>query len=135
MTHGTDKWMAEILDWFEAHPEREYYLGQMPVTSLMFAGMAGWVVGSATGGCPQGPGAGSFQIEPGQKSVLCVIRRPDPISGRPLPGLFVCDRAPPLPREAENGRAAEAFAAGIWAMAQMTAAVGLPLAAMAGGLR
>ncbi len=125
-----NKWMAEIEAFFAAHPEREYLIREMPMDALDAVMFARWIAGSASCAPADPP---HLTIREGQRTVPCVVRRADPAEGRPLPGVYFMDggapRLPPLPipKDADQSRGEEMFAAHLWRLANVSAAFGMSL--------
>lgn len=127
-------WLHTILAWLDKHPEREFYLTQIPINAVTPAGLAGWIVGVASQ--PIKPnGTVGADVAVGATHIPCIVRRPDAVSGRPLPGVLLIDGVgamPPLPKSmhfpaAEQAYKEEKLAEGIWTMAQAAAAANLSL--------
>lgn len=106
-------WMRKIERWFERRPEREYRLTKIPVDALPCASASGWVAGCASSRSqPNTPCAPL--VTPGDDSVLCVVRRADPVGGRPLPGVYLLDGGFPGNPPSGNTRVEEQFCDAIW---------------------
>jgi hypothetical protein len=121
--------MAEIEAFFAAHPEREYLIREMPMDALDAVMHARWIAGAASCAPADPP---RLTVGYGQRSVPCVVRRADPAEGRPLPGVYFMDGGAPLPplpipKDADQSRGEEMFAAHLWRLASVSAALGVSL--------
>jgi hypothetical protein len=142
MTNSTPNqlhpWLTQTLAWFQQHPEREYNLTTMPIAAVPSAGVAGWIVGVASQSLGKN-GILGVDVEEGATSVPCIVKRPDPVRNQNNPGIFILDGAgamPPLPHPknatpAQQARAEESLAGGIWSMAEYAARSGSSLFAAA----
>lgn len=121
------KSMRELLDFFEHNPGREYIFRDISREHLWAMAARGWLVGAATSPPGTAPEARllTYHNPAGAKSIACVVRRPAPEKGRPLPGVFLLDGAPPPPRGA--AREEEQSAAAVWAMFEAASARGMSM--------
>lgn len=126
MQLGRNTWMKEILAFFTSHPEREYWLGDIPLTETAAVGRAGWIAGTASRAAHHPPALDVFE---GQHSVPCIVRRPDVVGGRPLPSVFFLDGGPlpPLPESKDASRGEEQLCEQLWKLAYMAADAKLSL--------
>jgi len=135
-TNQLHPWLAQTLAWFQQRPEREFNLTNMPIAAIPSAGIAGWIVGVASQ--PLGKnGILGADVEEGATFVPCIVKRPDPVGKQNNPGVFILDGAgamPPLPHPknatpAQQARAEESLARGVWSLAEHAARSGLSLLA------
>ncbi|MGM9403641.1 hypothetical protein ACS0VU_14880 [Aliiroseovarius sp. KMU-71] len=106
-------WMIDMERWFDCRPQREYRLTKIPVDALQSASASGWVAGCASS--PSQPNAPCAPlITPGDRSILCIVRRADAVEGRPVPGVFLMDGGFPGDPPTGNERAEEQFCDTIW---------------------
>lgn len=122
----TTPFMRHVERWFAKRPGREFRLTSIPAADVDAAAKAGWLVGAASQADISRPFAP--RISPGHVDLICIIRRDDPAGGRPLPGIFLLDGAPPalLPPKGLAG-AEEQFCETMWGLALAAKARGLPL--------
>ena len=129
MSQAKNKWLNAVADWFEAHPEREFQITEIPVTDLAAMTSAGWLVGIASQPSECGAQINASVLEDATE-VPCVIRRADPASGRYLPSVLLMDGGaplPPAPKAVDPSRSQEMLATEIWRLAQIANATGVAL--------
>ena len=121
-----ESWMNDMERWFDRHPEREYRLTKIPVGTLPRASASGWVAGCASS--PSQPNAPCAPlIAPGDRSILCVVRRADPVGGRLLPGVYLLDGGFPGNPPSGNARTEEQFCGILWGLSQQAQHTGVSL--------
>ena len=129
MSLAKNKWLDAASDWFEAHPEREFRITEIPIASLAAMTSAGSLVGIASQPSESGAQV-TASVSEGSLAVPCVIRRADPASGRFLPSVFLMDGdapLPPAPKAVDPSRSQEMLATEIWRLAQIANARGVSL--------
>jgi len=120
-----DPWMQSINLFFERNPERNFWVGVLPLTSLPLVGEAGWIVGVSSS-AKTGAGPNSMLVAEGASGVPCIVRRGGYEADCPLNGVFILDATGPLP-SLPNGRDQEGFAAYLWGLAQLAERAGVSL--------
>lgn len=122
MFDAADSWKKSVQDFFHRHPEREFMLIALPVSALQGVARAGWIAGAAS----VADSTQAFQpvVFPGDTAIMCIVRRSNKESGRPLPGVFLLDGAPSTPPKGGTARNEEHFCSRLWALAQAASAAG-----------
>ncbi len=130
MPQTKQSWLKAINEFFNKHPEREFYVGEAGPAQVREAAEALWLVGFASQPM-NGAGFRRPDIREDQATVPVVIRRPDPAGGFPNPGLIVLDGGMTLPRAqstaTSRSRELEGFGNFIWMASKETAAAGVSL--------
>lgn len=127
MPQAKNKWLDAVADWFKAHPEREFRITEIPLSSLAAMTSEGWLAGIASQPSESGAQV-TASVSEGAAAVPCVIRRADPASG--LPSVFLLDGGgplPPAPKAVDPSRSQELLATEIWRLAQIANAKGVAL--------
>jgi hypothetical protein len=127
MNHAAD-WMGQIHRYFNRHPEHQFELTTIPISALSGVSAAGWFVGMAS--APSLLKPAQPLVPPGCNAITCVVRRADEAEGRPLPGVFLMDGAPPALPRGGTGRGKEHFCERLWGLVQRATELNVSLAAL-----
>lgn len=130
MPQTQQSWLKAISDFFDKHPEREFYVGEAGPAQVREAAQALWLVGFASQPM-NGAGFRRPDIREDRATVPVVVRRPGPAGGLPNPGVIVLDGGMTLPRvqgtAKSRSRELEGFGNFIWIASMETAAAGVSL--------
>lgn len=122
--------LKAITTFFEARPEREYFVGEVGLDVIRAASAAGWIYAIASQPTPKTLQVGFLLAQEGQKAFLVVVRRADPAGGYSAPCMVIMDGGfppPPfdaIPERALHDRAMESFGDEIWQLAVETRKTG-----------
>lgn len=130
MPHNKTSWLTTVKDFFDKHPEREFYVGNARPNDLKEAAQALWLVGFASQPM-KGAGFRRPDRREDQPTAPVVVRRPDPAGSQPNPGVIVLDGGMTLPifpgDKSSVSRLMDGFGNFIWTASMETAAAGKSL--------
>lgn len=130
MPQSEKSWLKTITGFFDAHPEREFYVGEAGPAQVKEAAEALWLVGFASQPM-NGAGFRRPDIREDRTTIPVVVRRSDPAGGMPNPGVIVLDGGMTLPifpgDKSSIPRLMDSFGNFIWTASMETAAAGKSL--------
>ncbi len=122
--------LKTITDFFDAHPELEFFVKEVDLDVVREASDAEWIFAIASQPNRDNPNGRVLAVAAGQTTFAVVVRRADPADGYPTPCMIVMDGGFPLPpfhaapAGAMRDRAKESFGDFIWQLAVETRKTG-----------
>ncbi len=126
MPQSEKSWLKTINEFFNDHPELEFFVKEVDLDVVREASAAGWIFAIASQPNRDNPKGRVLAVSAGQTDFAVVVRRADPAGGYPTPCMIVMDGGFPLPpfhaapKGAMRDRATESFGDFVWQLAVET---------------